>query len=772
MYRRLKLESLEERRLMAGLPYGATAADTGDFMLGRIAVTPVFVESNGLRDVSTEDWTESQKASVLTKIETGLQWWEQLLAKKSSVHTLDFVLDRTFIDAPFQSQYEPIARRSDDYALWVDEFLVSQGYAQSVLLEENVRAFNHAQRLKLQTDWSFTIFVVNSEQDSDGMFAANSSFSRAFSFAGGLFEVIPSTRPASTFAHETGHMFWARDEYIGGSNYYQRRGYYNAQNTNALDLNPNPAFVQEDSIMSDGLSLQRAYEMVTTANATLAQLGWQDSDNDGIFDVLDVPLQLEAVGRFDAVRSEYVIEGSAEVQTLPNMNSSGKQNDITLNRIGRIEYRINSGTWQTLVSPNDTSVRFDVRIPVPAGTLGEIEVRAIDPRIGVVSQSFRGLLTAATSTTETNGVHGFAWNDLNQDGVWQSLESGVAGATVRLLTRAGNLARMQTVIRPDDLPLGRVSNPIQGATITAIGMDTDGKVAIEADVDAQLGARTFRPYAWSTQNYRETFQGTDTQLKVAFAAPTNAASVHVIAAENNAVARLDAMDSSGRVIARMESDELAAQYSVWLEVKSERPISTIVAYGHNNSRIKIDQVRYGMPGEVTTDSQGAFQFPFVATGEYSVRMVPASDFQTVAPSNGVTNISVGSLVSNVRTDFSIYKLASPWQNQSRRHDVNNDSLVTVLDVLVVINEINRNGARQLADNEPPPPPFFDVDGNRVLEALDVLIVINYINAQLGSGEGESNLTDLEIDGDLPVDWAMASDEAWWTERPRRGQRRT
>lgn len=743
MHRRLKFESLEERRLMAGLPYGATAADTGEYMLGRIAVTPVFVESNGLRDVSTEDWTESQKASVLAKIETGLQWWEQLLAKQSSVHTLDFVLDRTFIDTPFQSQYEPIARRSDDYALWVDEFMVSQGYTQSSLLEENVRAFNHAQRLKLQTDWSFTIFVVNSEQDADGMFAANGSFSRAFSFAGGLFEVIPSTRPASTFAHETGHMFWARDEYIGGSNYFQRRGYYNAQNTNAIDLNPNPAFVQVDSIMSDGLSLQRAYDMVTTAPATLAQLGWQDSDKDGIFDVLDVPLQLEAVGRFDPVRLEYAIEGSAEVRALPNMNSSGEQNDITLNRIGRIEYRINGGTWQTLASPNDTTVHFDLKIPVPSGTLGEIEVRAMDPRIGVVSNSFRGALTAATSTTGTNGVYGFAWNDLNRDGVWQSLESGVAGATVRLLTRAGDLARSQTVIRPDELPLGRVSNPISGATITAIGMDTDGKVAVEVDVDAQLGARTFRPYAWSTQSYRETFQGTDTQLKVAFASPQNAASVHVIAAEGGAIARLDAMDSAGRVIARMESEALSAQSSVWLEVKSESPIATIVAYGHNNTRIKIDQVRYGMPGEVTTDSEGAFQFPYVAPGDYAVRIVPASDFQTVTPITGITNITVGSLTSSFRTDFSLFKLASPWQNQTRRHDVNNDSLVTVLDVLVIINEINRNGARQLQDTDPPPPPFFDVDGNRLIEALDVLIVINYINAELGSGEGES---------DLSVDW--------------------
>ena len=41
--RRLTLERLESRSLFAGLPFGAAPEDTGEFMLGRIAVTPVFL---------------------------------------------------------------------------------------------------------------------------------------------------------------------------------------------------------------------------------------------------------------------------------------------------------------------------------------------------------------------------------------------------------------------------------------------------------------------------------------------------------------------------------------------------------------------------------------------------------------------------------------------------------------------------------------------------------------------------------------------------------
>ena len=78
--RRLTLESLESRNLFAGLPFGATSADTAEFFLGRIAVTPVFLESNGQIDPSTENWTSEQKAAVLGNIQTGLNWWKQLMS--------------------------------------------------------------------------------------------------------------------------------------------------------------------------------------------------------------------------------------------------------------------------------------------------------------------------------------------------------------------------------------------------------------------------------------------------------------------------------------------------------------------------------------------------------------------------------------------------------------------------------------------------------------------------------------------------------------------
>ena len=124
--------------------------------------------------------------------------------------------------------------------------------------------------------------------------------------------------------------------------------------------------------MSSNAALDRAFQNITSADATLALIGWVDSDGDGIFDVLDVPLKLEGVGQLNAAGTLYNFFGQAIVQTLPNQNSSGLQNDITLNRIGRIEYRINGGAWQTTLNPDAHQVDLNLNIPIPIGTTGSI----------------------------------------------------------------------------------------------------------------------------------------------------------------------------------------------------------------------------------------------------------------------------------------------------------------------------------------------------------------------------------------------------------------
>jgi hypothetical protein len=65
MKRKLHIESLESRRVFASIPFGATPEDTGEFMLGRVGVTVVLLESNGQIDPSTEDWTITHRNEVM-----------------------------------------------------------------------------------------------------------------------------------------------------------------------------------------------------------------------------------------------------------------------------------------------------------------------------------------------------------------------------------------------------------------------------------------------------------------------------------------------------------------------------------------------------------------------------------------------------------------------------------------------------------------------------------------------------------------------------------
>lgn len=82
-----------------------------------------------------------------------------------------------------------------------------------------------------------------------------------------------------------------------------------------------------------------------------------------------------------------------------------------------------------------------------------------------------------------------------------------------------------------------------------------------------------------------------------------------------------------------------------------------------------------------------------------------------------------------------------WQNPVLREDVNGDTLVTPLDVLILIADIN-SGRPQLPrtlEGSDVLPPYPDVDPNYEVTPLDVLVVIAYLNAKASGsgGEGES-----------------------------------
>jgi hypothetical protein len=75
------------------------------------------------------------------------------------------------------------------------------------------------------------------------------------------------------------------------------------------------------------------------------------------------------------------------------------------------------------------------------------------------------------------------------------------------------------------------------------------------------------------------------------------------------------------------------------------------------------------------------------------------------------------------------------QNPINRFDVNDDGFVSPIDVLVVINLLNRVGSSIPIGQLTEIPPYVNVDGDNTISPLDVLQLINHINSSSG-GEGE------------------------------------
>jgi hypothetical protein len=69
-----------------------------------------------------------------------------------------------------------------------------------------------------------------------------------------------------------------------------------------------------------------------------------------------------------------------------------------------------------------------------------------------------------------------------------------------------------------------------------------------------------------------------------------------------------------------------------------------------------------------------------------------------------------------------------WQNGSQPADVNNDGVVTPLDVNLTIIALNANGPRSLSAYTGETPNFIDVNGDDAISPLDALLIIQHLNS--------------------------------------------
>ncbi|EMI17328.1 hypothetical protein RMSM_05748 [Rhodopirellula maiorica SM1] len=739
--RTARFQQLEKRNLLAAAPLGATELDTAEFMLGRVAVTPIFFESDGSIDPQSQNWTPTEIDEMLAKISEGVNWWSETLDGFDSVHSLEFVIDDTYAKTPVETPYELIDRNSEGFELALSGFMDSLDYPGSTALQNAVLAFNHDQREKLATDWAFTIVVVDSSDDidpstgeHDGFFASGGYFSGAFAFSGGLFMVTPSTRPASTITHEMGHIFWARDEYPGAGSWTDRRGYYNTQNTNAAD-NPTGGFVQEDSIMRGGYPLAVAYENHTSPASTLAMVGWQDSDNDGIFDVADVPLDLQGVGYFDASNSTYHFDGTATAVALPNQNSEGPQSDITLNRVSQLQYRLDGGAWVVASQPDQQVVDFELEIEINQ-SFSSIDWRAIDVHTTVTSNIVQG--TIESPAISAASITGYAFLDEDDNSIRAGSESFMSDVSATLRYADGS-PLFAGEVHANELPEGYIADEnLTGVTLTNEGYSYQRQLGV---FDSPIANNQKFFHSFDAQVIVWNAQWNQTNAFVSkFDQDVGEVSVQIWGANAGGVSygRIEAYDRNGQLIKRVTSDAVSYGQSTTLNIRDDGgEIAEIRAFGHADTSIAISDLSFGFNDQITTNETGVLQFSHLPDGDYLVELAAAKliyAFDDPAPVIEVVDGTSDDLV------VSAQRVNSPRYNVQLPGDVNRDQIVTAQDALVIINDLNINRPRTLGASETAGPSI-DVNNDGDVTALDALLVINALSANDNAGEGESRASE-------------------------------
>jgi hypothetical protein len=353
------------------------ARETAAFAAGRVAVGVVFLESDGNIMTSSEDWTredsdypgQDRRQLVLAKIQSALDWWNA----RSPDGSLEL-----FLPAPgaygapqtVPTGYEPIRRDvvtswrgrpvlSD--AAWRWQAMGALGFAHDATDDTPYPETLFADRLRKRNgaDWAFVVYVVDSLQDTDGMFG-----NRVVAYTADLFgpycmltydnDGYHFANFDAVLAHEMGHVFGALDEYAPPTPGYPSTGdltsgYLGVRNRNAV----RGGTTDLPCIMRGSNDTLDAFAAGDVCRWTAGQTGLRDSDADTRPDVVDTrpafSTRLESTDAGGAV----TLRGTVTERPRRRGRISGGvyfRRDLSIKVPHEARYRVDGGAWQPLTA--------------------------------------------------------------------------------------------------------------------------------------------------------------------------------------------------------------------------------------------------------------------------------------------------------------------------------------------------------------------------------------------------------------------------------------
>ena len=345
------------------------ARETAAFAAGRVAVGVVFLESDGSKMASTENWSTARKDAVLVKIQNALDWWND----RSPDGSLDLFMPTEIAKGAPQTVtvgYEPIkmdvkygwaGHRVLSDAAWRWPAMRRLGFGPGAKDDKPYPETLYANRIRRQNDadWAFVLYVVDSRQDGDGMFR-----NKVVAYTADLFgpycmltydnDGYGFANFDAVLAHEMGHVFGALDEYEAPAGYPStgdlRSGYLGVLNGNAVVGGNGGA---QPCIMLGSNGTLSAFAAGDLCRWTVGQTGLRDSDADSRPDVVDTrpafSTRLESTAGSGAVTLQGTV---AERPRRHGRISTGVyfRHDLSIRVPHDARYRVDGGAWQPLTA--------------------------------------------------------------------------------------------------------------------------------------------------------------------------------------------------------------------------------------------------------------------------------------------------------------------------------------------------------------------------------------------------------------------------------------
>ncbi|MFY9611198.1 MAG: putative Ig domain-containing protein [Blastocatellia bacterium] len=241
-----------------------------DTMDGTVAVAVFLIESAGGIDPNVYTWSEADQTSAISQVIEGLNWWVEQSRAFNLARPLQFTVVPFLATNPAcQQPYEPVLHPGRDANLWIDRIMNNVGASAG---DTFVRVAAFDQRLKDQhrADWAYSMFIGYNPPPAATAFTDGRA---SWAYIGGphvnlLFRSF-GWQLSRVASHETGHIFYACDEYF-------QPGYATCSCTCAPEIRPQASNGNcQDAVcgLNSVACVMRLNEL-GLCPFTVAQIGW------------------------------------------------------------------------------------------------------------------------------------------------------------------------------------------------------------------------------------------------------------------------------------------------------------------------------------------------------------------------------------------------------------------------------------------------------------------------------------------------------------------